>query len=109
MVVVSSASAGVGPATGKLAYRDGSRVVIAYLDSALRQPIAAPNDGAPRWSGDGRLLSIGGSVIGRVKLPTASIAWAPTGETAAYQTKSGALLTWSPGGSRSRSRTSSAV
>jgi len=56
-----------------------------------------PQTGQPRWSGDGRLVSFGGYIVaGGVHLPTADIAWAPTGERAAYVTKSGGVSVWSP-------------
>jgi hypothetical protein len=85
---------------GKVAFRAGNRVVVLYLRNGFRQPIVPPNDGPLHWSGDGRLLSIGGTILGRAKLPTADVAWAPTGERAAYVTARGAVWTWSPRGRR---------
>ena len=84
----------------KVAYVLGKRATIVYLGSPLRQPIALSKSGPPRWSGDGRLLSIGGWVVGRTRLPAAQLSWAPTGETAAYQTKSGVVRLWTPHTSR---------
>ncbi len=52
------------------------------------------------WSGDGKLISIGGWIVGHVKLPTATLAWAPTGERAAYVTTEGAVMEWTPQGKR---------
>jgi hypothetical protein len=57
-------------------------------------------NGPPRWSGDGRLLSIGGWIVGRVRLPATQLEWAPTGETAAFQTKDGTVLMWRATGTR---------
>jgi hypothetical protein len=54
--------------------------------------------GPVAWSGDGKLLSDAGVIAGGPTLPTSRIAWAPTGETAAYQTADGALHVWTPGG-----------
>jgi len=47
-------------------------------------------------SGDGKLVSVGGRIVGGPTLPTARPVWAPSGETAAYQTRAGAVFTWSP-------------
>ena len=51
-------------------------------------------------SGDGRLVSIGGTILGHARLPTRDLAWAPTGERAAYATTEGAVVTWTPAGRR---------
>ena len=80
----------------KIAYVLGQRATIVYLGSPLRQPIVVTKSGPPRWSGDGRLLSIGGWVVGRARLPALQLEWAPSGETAAYQTKDGAVRLWTP-------------
>jgi hypothetical protein len=50
------------------------------------------------FSGDGRLYSVGGKVLGGIPatLPTRWLAWAPTGERAAYVTSEGAVVEWTP-------------
>jgi hypothetical protein len=70
------------------------------LGHPLRQPIVLTRTGPPRWSGDGRLLSIGGWIVGRARLPATQLEWAPTGETAAFQTKGGSVQSWTARGTR---------
>jgi hypothetical protein len=72
-------------------HRDGARIALA----ARAQP-----GRALELSGDGKLVSIGGLVVGHVKLPTRTLAWAPTGERAAYVTSEGAVVEWTPRGKR---------
>ena len=84
----------------KIAYVLGKRATIVYLGSPLRRSIVLTKSGPPRWSGDGRLLSIGGWIVGHARLPALQLEWAPTGETAAYRTAKGAVLLWTPHGSR---------
>lgn len=63
--------------------------------------VAHPRQGRQlAFSGDGKLVSIGGLVVDRVKLPTTTLAWAPTGERAAYVTTEGAVVEWTPRGKR---------
>jgi hypothetical protein len=89
-----------GPST-KIAYVHGRQALVIYADSPLRQPIALPQTGPPRWSGDGRLLSFGGYIVsGGVRLPTGELSWAPTGERAAYVTKAGGVSVWSRSGTQ---------
>jgi hypothetical protein len=52
--------------------------------------------GAVRWSGDGKLVSVGGQVIGGPLISASDPAWAPAGENAAYLTKHGGVGIWSP-------------
>jgi len=84
----------------KIAYVLGKRATIVHLGHPLRQPIVLTKTGPPRWSGDGRLLSIGGWIVGRARLPATQLEWAPTGETAVFQTKDGTVLLWTPSGTR---------
>lgn len=98
-LAVPAASAGGG---AKIAYVLGKRATIVYLGSPVRQPIVVTKSGPPRWSGDGRLLSIGGWIVGRAHLPATEVFWAPTGETAAYQLKDGTVRLWTPRGARTR-------
>jgi hypothetical protein len=98
-VALALPAAGAG-GDAKIAYVLAKRATIVYLGSPLRQPIVLAKTGPPRWSGDGRLLSIGGWVVGRARLPATELFWAPTGETAAYQAKDGSVRLWTPRGSR---------
>jgi hypothetical protein len=80
----------------------GSLVVMDLTTGARHIALAHAPVQAIAWSGDGRLLSDGGRIVGGPTLPASTLAWGPTGETAAYQTKSGAIELWSPtAGSRS--------
>ncbi len=96
-LTLPAASAG---GDAKIAYVLGKTATIVYLGSPLRQPIVVTKAGPPRWSGDGRLLSIGGWIVGRARLSATELFWAPTGETAAYQTRNGAVLLWTRQGAR---------
>ena len=90
------------PAGLKLLVRDDDRLALVYADRAtpFRQPLPASPYRNLAFSGDGRLVSIGGDVVGRVKLPTGTLTWAPTGERAAYVTSEGAVVVWTPAGKR---------
>jgi hypothetical protein len=83
-----------------LAFRSGRAVIVMSLTGRVLERIVAPGRAAPRWSGDGRLLSIGGRIVGRVRLPAADLAWAPGGDTAAYVTRGGGVRSWSPAEAR---------
>jgi hypothetical protein len=85
-----------GDSDAKLLYVHGKRALIVYVGHPLRQPILLERTGVPHWSGDGRLISIGGYVVGRAQLPTTEVTWAPTGELAAYATKEGGVSVWTP-------------
>jgi hypothetical protein len=97
--------AGWAPVAGaatRVAFFDAGNLVVLDLASGRRH---VAMNGAPveplAWSGDGKLLSVGGRIVGGPTLHTPTLAWAPTGETAAYQTRTGAVDLWSPGrGSR---------
>jgi hypothetical protein len=89
-----------GAPAAKVAYVTGNRVVISYLGKPFRQPIVARRPGPLAWSGDGRLISIGGWIVGRAHLPAAGLAWAPAGETAAYVTRGEGVRAWTPGARR---------
>jgi len=99
--VVFVPSAGATPRGLKLLVRDGPRLALVYLDRVVpfTQPLT-PTGGALAFSGDGRLISIGGTIVGRAHLPTKTLVWAPTGERAAYTTTQGAVVLWTPAGRR---------
>src|SRR5207248_11113238 len=76
---------------------DGKRSV---EDLAMRTQHVLLTDaalGPVAWSGDGRLVSDGGRVVGGPTFPSAPV-WAPEGETAAYVTTGGAVRIWTPSG-----------
>jgi hypothetical protein len=80
------------PATApKVAYLNGTTL---FVNGKV---IARQVRGAPRWSGDGKLLSVGQRVLGGPTLGNGStLSWAPAGETAAYFTRHGGLGIWTP-------------
>jgi hypothetical protein len=86
----------------KLLVRDGNQLALLYLDrvTPFRQPLTAGPYKPLAFSGDGRLISIGGTIVGRAKLPTRTLTWAPTGERAAYLTTEGGIAVWTPNGKR---------
>jgi hypothetical protein len=84
-----AAPASAEPSGVTVVARDGARL-------AMRAPGAKAPYRQLGLSGDGRLVSIGGWVVGHVKLPTRMLTWAPTGERAAYVTTEGAVVEWTP-------------
>ena len=99
LVAVAAAVLTLGSSTGetpKVAFLRGST---AFVDG---RSVARHVSGAVRWSADGKLLSVGGRIIGGPRLSTGfELAWAPIGETAAYVTKQGGVMLWaSSGGAR---------
>ena len=99
-IVLAAPAAGARVPAGKLAFLDGGRLVVIDLGSGSRRVVATRVSGAVGVSGDGKLVSVGGRIVGGPKLEKGKLVWAPTGETAAFQTPSGAVFTWSPAGGR---------
>jgi hypothetical protein len=99
--VVLVPSAAATPRGLKLLVRDGNRLALLYLDrvTPFRQPLT-PTPGELGFSGDGRLISIGGTIVGRARLPGANVVWGPTGERAAVTTDKGGVVVWTPAGRR---------
>lgn len=93
-------SAGAVPRGLKLLVRDGSKLSLVDADRATPfvQPLT-PAAGVLGFSGDGRLLSIGATIVGRATMPAAPV-WAPTGERAAAITRRGGVAVWTPAGRR---------
>jgi hypothetical protein len=102
VAIVLVPGAGATPAGLKLLVRDDDRLALVYADrvTPFRQPLEPSPYRDLGFSGDGRLVSIGGDVLGRAKLPTRTLTWAPTGERAAYTTTEGAVVVWTPAGKR---------
>lgn len=88
-------TAGGAPGGLKLLVREGSHVTLVG-----RQTVTAGPYRPLAFSGDGRLVSIGGWIVGHAKLPTRALTWAPTGERAAYVTTQGGVVEWTPSGKR---------
>lgn len=89
VVLVPAAASATGSPT--VVARDGAKIASVATGRAGR---------AVRFSGDGRLVSVGGLIVGRADLPTKTLTWAPTGERAAYVTTQGAVVEWTPAGGR---------
>jgi len=99
-IVLATPAAGAGEAGGKVAFLDRGALHVVDLSTGSSRVVASRVSGAVGLSGDGKLVSVGGRVVGGPTLGNGRLVWAPTGETAAYQTTSGAVFTWSPGGGR---------
>src|SRR5207244_5981415 len=95
-VVLATPAAGAGGAAGKVAFLDRGTLHVVDLSTGSSRVVARHVSGPPGLSGDARLVSVGGRIVGGPTLSAARLVWAPTRETAAYQTRSGAVFTWSP-------------
>jgi hypothetical protein len=73
----------------------GSLVVLDPATGVRRVALRRAGNGPVAWSGDGRLVSVGGRIVGGPTLPAARLVWAPTGERAAYTTRRGGVRVWS--------------
>jgi hypothetical protein len=90
-VALAVLSLGSSTSSPKVAYLRGSTL---FIDGHV---VATHVSGAVRWSGDGRLVSVGGQVVGGPKLSSGfELAWTLTGETAAYVTAGGGVAVWTP-------------
>jgi hypothetical protein len=99
-IVLVMPADGAGGAAGKVAFLDRGRLVVVDLATGSSRVVASHVAGSVSLSGDGKLVSVGGRVVGGPILGKRQLVWAPTGETAAYQTPSGAVYRWSPNGGR---------
>src|SRR5919109_4103310 len=98
-----SRAAVASPASGRIAFlRRGDLFVVDLATGKRRVALRRAGAGPVRWSGDGKLASVGGRVVGGPTLTRGQFVWAPTGETAAYQTRTGAVFTWNPSTGRRR-------
>jgi hypothetical protein len=95
-IVLATPAAGAGGAAGRVAFLDRGTLRVADLATGSSLVIARHVTGAVGLSGNGRFVSVGGRIVGGPTFPSARLVWAPTGETAAYQTHAGAVFTWSP-------------
>ncbi len=87
--------------TARVAFLQGGNVVVVDLETGTQRVVLRhAGNGPVHWSGDGRLVSSGGRVEKGPAFSTDELKWAPTGETAAFLTRAGAVVTWSPSGGR---------
>src|SRR5919206_936100 len=100
LVVLATPAARARARAAKVAFLDGRRLVVVDLSTGSSRVVASHVSGAVGLSGDGKLVSVGGRVVGGPKLGSGRLVWAPTGETAAYQTRAGAVFTWNPAAGR---------
>lgn len=93
-------AAGATPPGLKVLARDGSELSLLYLGQVqpFTQPLT-PKSGRLGFSGDGRLISIGHTILGRATLP-GDVVWGPSGERAAAVTPKGGVVVWTPAGRR---------
>ncbi len=83
------------PSMPHVAYLHGGNLVVLDVATGTRHVVLHRAGAGPvRWSGDGRRVSSGGRVAGGPSFDTGSLAWAPTGEKAAYVTKKGGVVVW---------------
>ena len=94
--MLATPAAGAGAPAGKLAFLDRGALHVVNLATGSRRVVATHVSGPPGLSGGGKLVSVGGRIVGGPTLTNERLVWAPTGETAAYQTQAGAVFTWSP-------------
>src|ERR671933_271202 len=100
LIVLATPAAGARARAAKVAFLSGGRLVLVDLSTGSSRVVASHVSGAVGLSGDGKLVSVGGRVVGGPKLGNGRLVWAPTGETAAYQTRAGAVFTWNPAAGR---------
>src|SRR5918912_150461 len=100
LIVLATPAAGARARAAKVAFLSGGRLVLVDLSIGSSRVVASRVSGAVGLSGDGKLVSAGGRVVGGPKLGNGRLVWAPTAETAAYQTRAGAVFTWSPAAGR---------
>jgi hypothetical protein len=98
LIALAGAAAAGGSRGPRVAFlRQGRLIVLDLATGAQSTALVHAPAQAIAWSGDGRLLSDGGRVVGGPVLPTSALAWAPSGETAAFLTAAGGVDLWSPG------------
>lgn len=98
LAAAAPAASGTGPAAPvRVAFLRGGSLVVLSLATGRRRIVLrdAPAD-ALAWSGDGKLLSDGGRIVGGPSLPATALAWAPGGETAAFVTRARGVDLWTP-------------
>jgi hypothetical protein len=95
-IVLATPAAGAAGAAGKAAFLNRGALRVVDLATGSSRVVARHVFGPVGLSGDGRLVSVGGRIVGGPTLPTTRIVWEPNGETAAFQTRTGAVFTWSP-------------
>ena len=94
------AGAANGPSLRVALVQGGDLVVVDLATGAKNVTLRHSGAGPLHWSADRRRVSSAGRIAGGPTLSTSDIAWAPSGETAAYVTRRKGVSLWSPHGSR---------
>jgi hypothetical protein len=93
-----AAAAGTGPHQ-RVAFLQGGNLVVVDLATGKRSvAMSHVPPGPVHWSGNGKLLSVGGRVAGGPTLTVGELVWAPSGQRAAYATKNGGVRIWTSSG-----------
>src|SRR5919201_1434471 len=95
-LVLATPAAGATRPAGRVVFLDRGTLRVADLATGSSLVVARHVTGAVGLSGDGRFASVVGRIVGGPTFRSARLVWAPSGETAAYQTHAGAVFTWSP-------------
>jgi hypothetical protein len=85
------------PPAGRVAYVRDGKLRILYLATGQENVVQEHAPAGPvGFSGNGKLVSAGGRIAGGPTVLPGPLVWAPTGETAAYTTKAGGVVLWTP-------------
>ena len=94
--MLAASAEGARPPAGTIAFLDRGRLTVVDLSTGSKRILATRVSAAPGLSGDGKLVSVGGRILGGPTLTRSPLVWAPRGETAAFQTRAGTVFTWTP-------------
>src|SRR5919202_5147856 len=81
-LVLATPAAGTRATAARVAFLSGGRLVVVDFSTGSSRVVARGVSGAVGLSGDGKLVSVGGRVVGGLTLGEGRLVWAPTGETA---------------------------
>ena len=97
VLALSGSAIGAGSTAPRLAFVHGGKLLVANLATGTQQVVLGHAPLGPvAWSGDGKLVSDAGTIVGGPTLPTSSLSWSPSGETAAFIATDGSVRLWAP-------------
>src|SRR5438067_3714621 len=96
VLALAGSAARAGASGPRVAYVHAGKLIVEDLATRAQHVVlTGAGLGPVAWSGDGRLVSDGGRVVGGPAFPSPPV-WAPEGETAAYLSTGGAVRVWTP-------------